>query len=69
MMNVLFLVPISKETKIQDRPISQKVKRSQKSRAQFFTALHSNKVMSKITVKFCGLLELKLEVGNKIYQM
>ena len=49
MMNVLFLVPISKETKIQYRPISQKVKRSQKSRAQFFTALYSNKVMSKIT--------------------
>ena len=49
MMNVLFLVPISKETNIQYRPISQKVKRSQKSRAQFFTALHSNKVMSKIT--------------------
>ena len=44
-------------------------KRNQKSRARYFTTPHSNQLMSKITEKFCGILELKLKVGHKTYQM
>ena len=46
-----------------------KSKRNQKSRTLFFTTLHSNKLKSKIMVKFCGVLELTLKVGHRIYQM
>ena len=47
----------------------KKEKRNQKLRARFFTTLHSNKLKSKITEKFCGFLELKFKVGHKMYQM
>ena len=51
------------------RPISQKVKAESKIAAPFFITPHSNKTKSKITEKNCGLLELKLKVGHKIYQL
>ena len=49
--------------------ISKSKKCNKKLHALFFTTLHCNKLKSKITAKFCDLLELKLIVGHKMYQM
>ena len=49
--------------------MSEKVTRNQKSWTRLFSTLHSNKLKSKITAKLCGLLELKLKVGVKMYKM
>ena len=38
-------------------------------RVQFFTTLHSNKLKSKITEKFCDRFEVKLKDEQNMYQI
>ena len=59
MKDFLFLVPISKETRINIGQYLEYYKRNQNLRAGFFTALHSNKhyvaswsLSSKLVIKF-----------------
>ena len=52
-------VKISKQKTIRNQNVIKND--HQKSRAWFFTTLHSNKLKPKITDRFCDLLELKLK--------
>ena len=63
MMDFQVLVPILNEKKCNTGQYLKNWKRNQKSRAPFFTTLHSNKLKSKITEKFHRLMELKLKVS------
>ena len=45
------------------------ISKNKKVMVRFFITLYLNKLKSKLTEKFCGLLQLKLKVGHKKYQM